>query len=182
MKIDNISKSIDPSLNLEQVRQDCLDMVQKRSYISAGVAVVPIPFFDVLIDVSMLSQLIPEINSRFGLAPEQVSVYDPETKKVHWNELRKRGIEFSGFILARTAIKKSINNFVTKMLAKQVTKFVPLGGQAVAAGMGYAVMKKIASAHVEDCYKLAKDIQNKQFKQTVAHPAVAHQDPTQKQS
>lgn len=48
---------------------------------SAGAAaVVPVPFFDVVIDVGMLSFLIPEINTRFGLAPDQISVYDPETK------------------------------------------------------------------------------------------------------
>ena len=57
---------------------------------------IPVPFLDVVIDVGILSQLIPEINARFGLAPEQISVFDPATKQVHWNELRKRGIEFSG--------------------------------------------------------------------------------------
>lgn len=162
MKIDNIPDSIDPKLDLEQIRTECLALVQKRAYVSAGAAIVPIPFFDVLIDVSMLSVLIPEINARFGLSPEQISVYDPQTKQIHWNELRKRGFEFSGFVLARTAIKKSINNFATKTITKQVTKFIPLGGQIVAAGLGYIIMKKIAQAHIEDCYKLAKDIRQKQ--------------------
>ena len=37
------------------------------------------PFlFDVVVDLGILSQLIPDINSRFGLAPEHVSVYDPK--------------------------------------------------------------------------------------------------------
>ena len=162
MKIDNIPESIDPTLDLENIRSECLAMVQKRAYVSAGAALVPIPFFDVVIDVSMLSLLIPEVNTRFGLSPEQISVYDPKTKQIHWNELRKRGFEFSGFVLARTAIKKSINNFATKTITKQVTKFIPLGGQIVAAGLGYIIMKKIAQAHIEDCYKLAKEIRHKQ--------------------
>lgn len=169
MKIDNIPDAIDPSLDLERVRTECLAMVQKRAYVSAGAAIVPIPFFDVLIDVSMLSVLIPEVNKRFGLSPEQISVYDPETKKVHWNELRKRGFEFSGFVLARTAIKKSINNFATKTITKQVTKFIPFGGQIVAGGLGYIIMKKIAQAHIEDCYKLAKEIRQKQ-QANIVHP------------
>ena len=129
---------------------------------------MPVPFFDVIIDVGILSQLIPEINARFGLSPEQISVYDPATKQIHWQELRKRGVEFSGLVIARTAVKKSINNAAAKYITKQVTKFIPLGGQAIAASLGYFVMKKVADAHIEDSYKLAKSIQQKQQAQTVA--------------
>lgn len=115
-----------------------------------------------IIDVGILSQLIPDVNARFGLAPEQISVYDPQTKQVHWKELRKRGVEFSGLVVARTAVKKSLNNVLAKVITKQVTKFIPLGGQLIAASLGYMVMKKVADAHVEDCYKIAKSIQQKQ--------------------
>ena len=83
MKLEHIPEKIDPSLNLEQIREECLDLVKKRAYFSAGAAVIPVPFLDVVIDVGILSQLIPEINARFGLTPEQVSVYDPETKQIH---------------------------------------------------------------------------------------------------
>ncbi len=80
MKIDNIPDYIDPSLNLEQIRDECHDLIQKRAYVSAGAAIVPIPFFDVVVDLGILTQLIPDINARFGLAPEHVSVYDPKQK------------------------------------------------------------------------------------------------------
>lgn len=166
MKIDHIPDSIDPDLNLEQVRRDCLALAKKRAYLSAGAAVIPVPFLDVVVDVSILSKLIPEINQQFGLDPEHISVYDPKTREIHWQELRKRGVQFSGLMVARTGIKKSFNGFVGKMLTKQVSKFIPLGGQIVAASLGYLVFKKIASAHVEDCYQLAKRIQLKQKAQT----------------
>ncbi|KAF5302757.1 hypothetical protein FQR65_LT19064 [Abscondita terminalis] len=146
MKIDKIPDSIDPTLNLEQIREECLELVKKRSYVSAGAAVVPVPFFDVVIDV----------------APDQISVYDPATKKIHWNELRKRGFEFSGLVVARTAVKASFNNMAAKIITKQVTKFIPLGGSIIAASLGYIVMKKVAETHVDECYKLAKGIQQKQ--------------------
>ena len=69
--------------------------------------------------------------------------------------------------MARTAVKKSINNVAAKYITKQVTKFIPLGGQLIAASLGYFVMKKVAEAHVEDSYKLAKNIQQKQQAKTV---------------
>lgn len=167
MKIDKTPESIDPNLDLEQVRAECLQLVKKRAYISAGVAVVPIPFFDVVLDVGSLSLLIPEINERFGLAPEQISVFDPQTKQIHWQELRKRGVEFSGLVVARTAAKSTLNNFAGKIITKQVAKFIPLGGSLVAASLGYIVMKKVAEAHVEECYKLAKNLQQKKTAQVI---------------
>ncbi|ENU31617.1 MULTISPECIES: hypothetical protein [unclassified Acinetobacter] len=161
MKIEKTPDFIDPSLNLEQIRKECLERTKKTAYYSAGAAIIPIPFFDVVVDLSMLTQVIPDINARFGLAPEHISVYDPETKKIHWNELRKRGFEFSGFLVARTAMKKSFNGFFAKIATKQVTKFIPLGGQIIAASLGYFMMKKITELHIEDCYNLAKRIQQK---------------------
>jgi uncharacterized protein (DUF697 family) len=165
MKLDKIPERIDASLDLEQIRDECMELTKKRAYYSAGAAVIPVPFMDVVIDVGILSQLIPEINARFGLSPEQISVYDPKTRQIHWQELRKRGVEFSGLVVARTAVKKSLNNVAAKVLIKQVTKFIPLGGQLVAASLGYFVMKKIADAHVQDCYRTAKNIQQKQIAQ-----------------
>ena len=167
MKIDKIPDAIDPNLSLEQVQRECLELVKKRAYVSAGAAVVPVPFFDVVIDVGMLSWLIPEINARFGLAPDQISVYDPQTKKIHWNELKKRGFEFSGLVVARTAVKASLNNVAAKVITKQVIKFIPLGGSIIAASLGYIVMKKVSEAHVDECYKLAKNIQQKQKSATL---------------
>lgn len=167
MKIDKIPDHIDPSLNLEQIRNECHELIQKRAYVSAGAAIVPIPFFDVVVDLGILSQLIPDINSRFGLAPEHVSVYDPKTKTIHWDELRKRGFQFSGFVVARTTVKKTFNGFFGKIVTKQVTKFIPLGGQIVAASLGYFMMKKIAQTHLNDSYNLAKRIQKKGANSTV---------------
>ena len=168
MKIEKIPDSIDPGLNLEQIRDECLARTKKTAYCSAGAAIVPIPFFDVVVDLGMLTQIIPDINARFGLAPEHISVYDPETKKVHWDELRKRGFELSGFVVARTAMKKTFNGFFTKIATKQVTKFIPLGGQLLAASLGYFMMRKITEAHIQDCYTLAKRIQQKSRSTIVA--------------
>lgn len=153
--------TIDPQLNLSQVRDECLELVKKRAYASAGAAIVPIPFFDVLIDLGMLAQMIPDINARFGLAREHTSVYDPETKTIHWNELRKRGFELSGLVFARTAVKKSFNGLIGRIVTAQVTKFIPLGGQVVSATLGYLIMRKIAEAHVNECFEIATQIQQK---------------------
>ena len=56
----------------------------------------------------------------------------------------------------------------SKIITKQVTKFIPLGGSIIAASLGYIVMKKVAEAHVEESYKIAKSIQQKQTAKVVS--------------
>ena len=163
MKLDNVPESINPHLNLEQVREECRSIVKKRAFISAGAAVVPVPFLDVAIDASVLSILLPEISAKFGLAPEQMAVFDLKTKQVHWDELRKRGVQFVGLVVARGAVRQSINGLAGRIVTKQVTKFIPLGGQIIAASLGYYVLRKVANAHIDDCFALAKKLQTKTY-------------------
>ncbi len=161
MKLDKLPETIDPSLNLEQVRQECRRLVKKRSFISAGVATVPVPFFDVVVDAGLLSQLLPYINEQFGLAPERMAAFDLKTREIYWAEMRARGIEFAGLVATRGVVRKSIQGLGGRIISKQVVKFIPLGGQLVAASMGYFVMRKVTFDHIDECYRLAKQIQDK---------------------
>ena len=161
-KLDKLPESIDPHLNLDQVREECRELVKKRAYVSAGASVVPVPFFDVLVDASMLSQLLPEISAKFGLAPERMPAFDPDTREVHWDAMRERGVEFVGLVATRGVVRKSIQGLGGRIISKQVAKFIPLGGQLVAASMGYFVLRKVAFDHIDDCYNIAKQLQTAQ--------------------
>lgn len=164
---EKLPNTIDPSLDLEQVKKECKKLVKKRAKVSAGVAVVPVPFFDVAVDASMLTMLLPEISERFGLLEDRQAAVDLESRAVHWSALKDRTVDFAGLMATRGIVKKTIQGFGGRIAAKQVTKFIPLGGQLVAATMGYAIFKKIANDHIEECYKLANDIQKKQHGKNV---------------
>ncbi|MBL0230603.1 MAG: hypothetical protein IPP76_07300 [Moraxellaceae bacterium] len=138
------------------IKEQCRALARKRALVSAGIAVVPVPFLDVVVDASILTVLIPEISQRFGLAPEQIEAFDPETKKVVWSEVAKRGSQFIGLVVTRTLVRQSVQNMATKVISKQVAKFIPFGGQMVAAGLGYFVLRRIVYQHIDDCYAVAK--------------------------
>lgn len=161
-KLEKLPESIDPDLDLNAVRKQCQELVRKRAYMSAGVAVVPVPFADVVVDAGILSQLIPEISERFGLVEERLEAIDLQAREIHWQEMRSRALEFAGMVATRGVVRKSINGMFGKILSKQVAKFVPLGGQMVAASLGYVVLSKVANDHIDECYRLAKKIQDKQ--------------------
>jgi uncharacterized protein (DUF697 family) len=164
---EKLPNTIDPNLDLEKVKRDCQKLVKKRAKVSAGVAIVPVPFFDVAVDAGMLTQLLPDISARFGLIENRKSAIDLQSKEVHWSAVKDRTIDFAGLMATRGIVKKTIQGFGGRIAAKQVTKFIPLGGQLVAATMGYTIFKKIANDHINECYKLAKDIQQKQHGKNV---------------
>ena len=164
---EKLPNTIDPNLDLEQVKKECLAMVKRRARVSAGVAIVPVPFFDVAVDASMLTMLLPEISERFGLLKDRQGAIDLESREVHWKELKNRTIDFAGLMATRGIVKKTVQGFGGRIAAKQVTKFIPLGGQLVAGTMGYMIFKKIATDHINECYNLAKDIQQKQHGKNV---------------
>lgn len=165
--VEKLPNTIDPSLDLDKVKNECLTMVKKRARVSAGVAIVPVPFFDVAVDASMLTMLLPEISERFGLLENRRAAVDLESRAIHWGALKDRTVDFAGLMATRGIVKKTVQGFGGRIAAKQVTKFIPLGGQLVAGTMGYMIFKKIATDHIEECYKLAKSIQQKQHGKNV---------------
>ncbi len=164
---EKLPKTIDPDLNLEKIKKECQKMVKKRAKFSAGAAIIPVPFVDIAIDAGILTQLLPEISARFGLISEPGSAIDLDAREVHWNEMKNRAVDFAGLMATRGVVKKTVQSYGGRIVAKQVTKFIPLGGQIVAATMGYMIFKKIANDHINECYKLAKSIQQNQHSQNV---------------
>lgn len=140
---------------LKAIRLACQQRVKKNAWASAGAAVIPVPLFDVVVDVGLLMKLIPEINQAFGLEPEQIQAMPEETRLHVWKRRAERGSELIGIVVTRELIKRSVQGLGTRLVAKQVTKFIPLGGQIVAATIGYWVMRRMAMTHVDDCFEVA---------------------------
>lgn len=145
------AKTTDPNLNIEQVRLECKDLAKSRAKISAGVAIIPVPFLDVAIDVAMLSKLLPEISARFGL--EDNSLSDSERQQ----NIIDKAMALAGLFATRSVVNQTVKGFGARIIGKQVAKYVPLGGQIVAGTLGYIIFKKIADDHIETCYKIAKE-------------------------
>lgn len=155
-----LPEQIDAKLDLDKVKQECQELVKSRAKVSAGVAVVPVPFLDVAVDAGLLSKILPQITKKFQLI-DDVNQLD-ESEDQLFKNLKDRALSFAGLVATRGMAKKTIQGFGGRIAAKQITKFVPLGGQLVSAGLGYMIFKKIAFDHIDECYRLAKHIQNSQ--------------------
>ncbi|MGH8492439.1 MAG: hypothetical protein ACRERR_04965 [Moraxellaceae bacterium] len=140
---------------MEAARQECRALVRKRALLSAGAAAVPVPFMDIVVDASILMQLIPEISRRFGLEPEYIEKMDEQQREKVWAQIRARGSQLIGIVLTRAIVRKTFMDFAGRIAARQVSKFIPFGGQIVAAGLGYFVMRRMAYKHIDDCFAVA---------------------------
>lgn len=143
------------TVELEAIKRECRALVRKRALVSAGVAVLPVPFLDVMVDAGILMQLIPEISQRFGLEVERIEGMEPGQREKVWRVVRVRGSQLIGIVLTRAIVRKTFLDFAGRIVARQVAKFIPLGGQLVAAGLGYFVMRRMAYKHIDDCYAVA---------------------------
>lgn len=141
---------------LEALRAECKSMVTKRAGLSAGAAVVPIPGIDLGADMTLLMEMIPAINQKFGLNPDQIEGLDPKVKRIILIGATSLGSTFVGKWVTKELVVQLLKTMGVRVTTKSVAKFVPFLGQAVAASISFGAMKMLGNAHVEDCYKVAK--------------------------
>lgn len=141
---------------LNELRDQCKSMVTMRAGLSAGAAVVPIPGTDIGADVALLIEMIPAINRKFGLTPEQIDDLDPQVKKVILVAITSIGSELIGKMVTKQLIMQVLKRVGIRVATKSVAKFIPILGQALAASISFGAMKMVGNSHVDDCYEVAK--------------------------
>jgi len=141
---------------LEHIREDCKALVNKRALLSGAAAAIPLPGVDISADITIMIELLMEINKRFGLSEEQLNAMDFERKKVLLVIISSVGNELVGKNITASLVRSVLRRASSKIAAKQAGKFVPFVGQAVSAGISYAAMRYLGNNHVEQCYQIAK--------------------------
>ncbi|MBS5838178.1 MAG: hypothetical protein KID05_03210 [Pseudomonas sp.] len=141
---------------LDRIRDECKSMVTKRSAVSAGAAAVPIPGLDIGTDVALLVEMLPAINSKFGLTPQHIEQLDTRSKRLIVVAASGIGSEIIGKFVSRTLVMSLLRKMGVKVATKSITRFIPLVGQAVAATISFGVMKMVGNDHIEDCYQVCR--------------------------
>ncbi|GEN29183.1 hypothetical protein HVA01_28290 [Halovibrio variabilis] len=153
---------------LEAIRKSCHSMVTKSSSLSAGAAIVPLPGVDIVSDVAILMRLIPRINEKFGLSPEQIDSLDTEPKLFVMTTISNTGSKMAGKYITRKLILMLLKKMGFKGASKGAAKFVPFIGSALAGSISFSAMKYMGSRHIEDCYQIAlATLENKQRESAV---------------
>lgn len=142
--------------DLDRVRTACRAMVRKRAATSGGLALVPLPGIDVAGDVALLMELIPAINRKFGLTPEQIAELDTKHKVLVYAMLKKVGTDLVGREVTKRLVLAALKKVGVRLATKQVLKYLPFAGQAAAAALSVTAMIYLGNAHIEACYEVAR--------------------------
>jgi len=134
-------------------------LLNKRALVAAVASAVPLPGLDWAVDVALLSKMIPAINKEFGLAPAQIDQLDPKKREQVRNAAATVGSLLIGKFISRDLVIKAVTKIGTRLAAKEVAKFIPLAGQVVAAGIGFAAIRYFGEEHMKDCIRVARQAQ-----------------------
>jgi uncharacterized protein (DUF697 family) len=165
----SIPKTIE---ELDEIKEECMKLVNKQATVSGLITVVPILGVDVLADVRLLRDLMEKISEKFGLTADQVERLDEVTKQIVFTVVKQSGKHFikqqiqkAGKRAGKVAVKKLMSAVMRKQAKKETAKtfgkFIPVVGQLAAAGIGFAAMKSAGRNHVNDCYKIMKKVMEK---------------------
>lgn len=161
--VEKMPNSFNADINLDSVKRECEALVKKEARFSATAAVIPVPLVDLAVDTALLTKLLPEISAKFGLIEESEKALNLDDKA----DLKDKAVNLASLVMTRTIAKKTFQGFGGRIIAKQVTKFIPFGGQLVAGTIGYLMFKKIADDHIQKCYNKAKALQQAQTGNTI---------------
>ncbi len=143
-----------PDAALSAVAARCQKLVTQRALLAASVSAVPIPGLDIVADVALLSKLLARINAEFGLSAEDIAALQPEKRLTAYKTIGLVGNQLIGQLITKTLVFHALKLVGIKITAKQATKYVPIAGQAVSAGLAYVAMQQVCKKHIQDCMRV----------------------------
>jgi uncharacterized protein (DUF697 family) len=145
----------DPVL-MERVRA-CRKLLAQRALVGAAASAVPLPGLDWAVDAALLTRLLPELNARFGLTPEQLDRLPAHRRHEVQKAVSVVGSFVIGKVVTRELVLRLARTVGVRMSTKAVARYVPLAGQAVAAAMGYAALRYLGEEHIKDCVRVVRE-------------------------
>ena len=144
--------------DIAAVAQQCRRLVTKRALFAAGVAALPVPGIDWLTDVGVLLKVIPEINQKFGLTPEQIDRLAPDRRVAVFKAISAGGSVLIGRLVTRDLLLAVLKVVGIRLTAGQAAKVVPIAGQAVSAALTFSALKYVCEQHIKQCIEVSRQL------------------------
>ncbi|WHI87808.1 DUF697 domain-containing protein [Staphylococcus epidermidis] len=141
---------------LRQRRERAETLVKKKSLLSSGASIVPIPGLDFGVDLKLMRDIIEDVNKIYGLDHDQVNSLSDQVKE-RIMSAAIQGSQFIGRKVSEALLKVVIKDVAKRAFAKQ-TKWFPFVGQAVSASISYYFMSKLGKDHINKCEKVINNL------------------------
>jgi uncharacterized protein (DUF697 family) len=147
----------DPAL-IAAVRRS-RQLIARKALLAAAASAVPLPGIDWAADAALLSRLVPQISAEFGLSVTQVETLAPQQRERIQKAATTVGALLVGRLVTRDLLMALAKHAGLRLTTKQATKYVPIAGQVISAGLGYAALRALGEQHIKDCVKVARAVQ-----------------------
>ena len=144
--------------DVQTVAERCRQMVRRRAMVAAGVAMVPLPGLDWVTDVGILVELLPRINTAFGLSPEQIERLAPDRRIVVYKAISVGGGMLVGKLVTRDLVVMLVKLVGVRLTTQQAAKFVPIAGQALSAALTYSALRYVCEQHIRQCIEVTRQL------------------------
>lgn len=131
-------------------------LLNQRALAGAVASAVPVPGFEWLVDAALLSKLIPAISAEFGLTPEQIAALPARKRDQVQKAISVVGSLVIGKFITRDLVIRVSAAIGRRLTMKRAARFVPLGGQALSAMIGYAAIRYLGEQHIRDCVEVCR--------------------------
>ena len=128
----------------------------KTAAVASLASVIPLPGLDIAVDAGALLKLIPEINREFGLTPSQIEQLSPNKQLIVYQAIVAIGGAMVGKLITRELVIEALKVVGVRLTIKQVSKYVPLAGQALSMAIGFAAMQYVGRQHIKECARVAE--------------------------
>ena len=141
-------------IELDEAVRRSKALVTRRAALASVFSVIPLPGLDIAIDIAAVMQLIPAINREFGLTPEQIEKLSPGRQLLVYKSIVAIGSVMIGKLVTKEIAIEVLKTVGVRLTAKQISKYVPVAGQALSVALGFAAMKYVGHQHIKDCRRV----------------------------
>jgi len=138
---------------LDEKKKSCEKSIAIASWVAAANGANPIPGVNVAVDVSVLLTMFESIRNDFGLTEQKM------------DQMIRMGVPAVAPIAERLVLYATsegivllLRQFAGRAAAKEFARYIPFVGQAVSAGLGYAITSNAGAWYLEECHKIASEI------------------------
>lgn len=135
---------------LDQKFEACRRYVTIAAGAAAANGLNPLPGVDVAVDVTILLAVFNRLRNAYGLDQHNIASKAKLVPAIA--PILNRVVEYG----TKEGILLVLKQFVKRGTLKQLAKFVPFVGQAVAASLGFAITLQAGKAYLDDCHHVAR--------------------------
>lgn len=137
-------------------REACEGLVTRYAALAAANGLNPVPGLDVAIDLGTMLNLFKEIRDAYGLSPARLKWLESQGGKIAVGVLSNVA-RFAG-PASKEALLTLLKRFAGRQAAKQVSKYIPIIGQMVAASLGFGITYWAGKEYLDECEALAQAV------------------------